>query len=105
MKTASMPKPLPAARASPESLRRTRLYMSGLSIAWGAGRKGLRSELHPEPLHWRQRMLKLSAASSRKSAFVRAQRKIRLGGFPDRHKCLFRFFPDANLAGANLIDP
>src|ERR1035437_10044222 len=33
MKTASMPKPVPAARASPDSLRRTLLYMSGLSIA------------------------------------------------------------------------
>src|SRR6201997_562618 len=35
MKTASMPKPLPAAKASPEILRRTLLYMSELSIAWG----------------------------------------------------------------------
>src|ERR1017187_955119 len=35
MKTASMPKPAPAARASPDSLRRTLLYMSGLSIACG----------------------------------------------------------------------
>src|SRR6267378_6806298 len=33
MKTASMPKPLPAARASPEILRRILLYMSELSIA------------------------------------------------------------------------
>src|SRR5271168_3702428 len=33
MKMASMPKPLPAARASPEILRRTLLYMSELSIA------------------------------------------------------------------------
>src|ERR1019366_2325985 len=36
MKTASIPKPVPAARASPESLRRTLLYMSGLSIACGS---------------------------------------------------------------------
>jgi hypothetical protein len=28
-----MPKPLPAAKASPESLRRILLYMSGFSIA------------------------------------------------------------------------
>ena len=30
-------KPVPAARASPEILRRTLLYMSGLSIAWEFG--------------------------------------------------------------------
>src|SRR5258706_16076426 len=37
MKMASIPKPLPAARASPESLSRTLLYMSDLSIAWVSG--------------------------------------------------------------------
>src|ERR1700677_1428609 len=38
MKMASMPKPLPAAKASPEILRRILLYMSELSIAWEIGK-------------------------------------------------------------------
>src|SRR6266702_3788614 len=50
MKTASIPKPAPAARASPESLSRTLLYMSGLSIACevrgsGFGVRGCRPEV------------------------------------------------------------